>query len=141
LEEMQALEGVLEQIQSTLARKLGSEVGVQGSGLLFKDASLADGDNGSNVPRSGSVSGKTSAFSWRRLRPKTSGVGLGGSYSNRNASAEVKEVTTLASIPMTPKPASRPAKRDVSQAQFIGPNASYMGSLARLFDAAQAVGK
>ncbi|KAL6803706.1 hypothetical protein J3E68DRAFT_180536 [Trichoderma sp. SZMC 28012] len=139
LEEMQALEGVLEQVQSTLARKLGSEVGVQGSGLLFKDASLADGDNGSNVPRSGSVSGKASAFSWRRLRPKTSGVGLGGSYSNRNASAEVKEVTTLASIPMTPKPASRPAKRDVSQAQFIGPNASYMGSLARLFDAAQAV--
>ncbi|KAL7907257.1 hypothetical protein GGI35DRAFT_470521 [Trichoderma velutinum] len=139
LEEMQALEGILEQIQSTLTRKLGSEVGVQGSGLLFKDASLADGDGGSNVPRSGSVSGKASAFSWRRLRPKTSGVGLGGSYSSRNASAEVKEVATLPTIPMTPKPASRPAKRDVSQAQFIGPNANYMGSLARLFDAAQAV--
>ncbi|UKZ76731.1 hypothetical protein TrVFT333_004440 [Trichoderma virens FT-333] len=138
LEEMQSLEGVLEQIQSTLTRKLGSEVGVQGSGLLFKDASM-DGDGGSNVPRSGSVSGKASAFSWRRLRPKTSGVGLGGSYSNRSASAEVKEVTTLPTIPMTPKPASRPAKRDVSQAQFIGPNANYMGSLARLFDAAQAV--
>ncbi|KAL7951957.1 hypothetical protein V8C42DRAFT_23129 [Trichoderma barbatum] len=139
LEEMQALEGVLEQIQSALTRKLGNEVGVQGSGLLFKDASLMDGDGGSSVPRSGSVSGKASAFSWRRLRPKTSGVGLGGSYSSRNASAEVKEVTTLPTIPMTPKPASRPAKRDVTQAQFIGPNANYMGSLARLFDAAQAV--
>ncbi|KAH6605582.1 hypothetical protein Trco_004735 [Trichoderma cornu-damae] len=138
LEEMQSLEGILEQVQSALARKLGSEVGVQGSGLLFKDAST-DGDGGSSVPRSGSVSGKASAFSWRRLRPKTSGVGLGGSYSSRNASAEVKEVTTLSTLPMTPKPTSRPAKRDVSQAQFIGPNANYMGSLARLFDAVQVI--
>lgn len=140
LEEMQSLEGVLEQVQSSLARKLGNEVGVQGSGHIFKDASM-DGEGGSNVPRSGSVSGKASAFSWRRLRPKTSGVGLGGSYSNRSASMENKEVTTLATLPMTPKPTSRPTKRDVSQAQFIGPNAMYMGSLARLFDAAQAVGK
>lgn len=139
LEEMQSLEGVLEQVQSSLARKLGSEVGVQG-GHIFKDASM-DGEGGSNVPRSGSVSGKASAFSWRRLRPKTSGVGLGGSYSNRSASMETKEVTTLATLPMTPKPTSRPPKRDVSQAQFIGPNAMYMGSLARLFDAAQAIGK
>ncbi|KAM0255071.1 hypothetical protein ACHAQJ_006150 [Trichoderma viride] len=138
LEEMQSLEGILEQIQSALTRKLGSEVGVQGSGLLFKDASM-DGEGGSSVPRSGSVSGKASAFSWRRLRPKTSGVGLGGSYSSRNASTEVKEIAALSSLPMTPKPTSRPAKRDVSQAHFIGPNANYMGSLARLFDAAQAV--
>ncbi|KAL7792598.1 hypothetical protein V8C37DRAFT_120130 [Trichoderma ceciliae] len=138
LEEMQSLEGILEQIQSALARKLGSEVGVQGSGLLFKDASM-DGEGGSSVPRSGSVSGKASAFSWRRLRPKTSGVGLGGSYSSRSASAEVKEITTLSTLPMTLKPTSRPAKRDVSQAQFAGPNANYMGSLARLFDAAQAI--
>ncbi|KAL7920799.1 hypothetical protein ACQKWADRAFT_297331 [Trichoderma austrokoningii] len=138
LEEMQSLEGVLEQVQSSLARKLGSEVGVQGSGHIFKDASM-DGEGGSSVPRSGSVSGKASAFSWRRLRPKTSGVGLGGSYSNRSASMEAKEVTTLATLPMTPKPTSRPPKRDVGQAQFIGPNAMYMGSLARLFDAAQAI--
>ncbi|PNP42211.1 hypothetical protein TGAMA5MH_05893 [Trichoderma gamsii] len=137
LEEMQSLEGVLEQVQSSLARKLGSEVGVSG-GHIFKDASV-DGEGGSNVPRSGSVSGKASAFSWRRLRPKTSGVALGGSYSNRSASMETKEVTTLATLPMTPKPTSRPPKRDVSQAQFIGPNAMYMGSLARLFDAAQAI--
>ncbi|PTB68360.1 hypothetical protein BBK36DRAFT_1134923 [Trichoderma citrinoviride] len=128
LEEMQALENILEQIQPVLARKLGNE-----------DASIMEGEPGSAVPRSGSVSGKASAFSWRRLRPKTSGVGLGGSYSSRNASAEMKEATTLPTVPMTPKPTSRSAKRDVSQVQFIGPNASYMGSLARLFDAAQAV--
>lgn len=47
----------------------------------------------------------------------------------------------MPTLPMTPQPTNRPAKRDVSQAQFLGPNANYMGSLARLFDAAQALGK
>jgi len=32
LVEMQSFEGVLEQVQATLTRKLGNEVGVQGSG-------------------------------------------------------------------------------------------------------------
>lgn len=31
------------------------------------------------------------------------------------------------------------AKRDISQVQFSGPNANYMGALARLFDAAQVI--
>jgi hypothetical protein len=34
----------------------------------------------------------------------------------------------------------RLAKRAVSQVQFSGPNANYMSSLARLFDAAQTLG-
>jgi len=33
----------------------------------------------------------------------------------------------------------RYATRDVSQVQFSGPNANYMGALARLFDAAQTI--
>ncbi|KAF3348137.1 hypothetical protein VD0002_g4415 [Verticillium dahliae] len=40
---------------------------------------------------------------------------------------------------MTAHPTSRPAKRDMSSVEFSGPNAPYMGSLARLFDAAQAI--
>ncbi|KAJ2983757.1 hypothetical protein NQ176_g442 [Zarea fungicola] len=40
---------------------------------------------------------------------------------------------------MTVQPTSRPPRRDLSLAQFSGPNANYMNSLARLFDAAQAV--
>ncbi|KAF4461842.1 hypothetical protein FALBO_11351 [Fusarium albosuccineum] len=139
LEEMQSLEGVLEQVQTALSRKLGNEVGVQGSGTLFKDASNGDGDTTTGVPRSASVSGKSS-FSWRRLRSKNSAVGLGSSYTNRLLGTETgKDVPSIASLPMTPNPTSRPAKRDLMQAQFTGPNAMYMSSLARLFDAAQAI--
>lgn len=143
LEEMQSLEGILEQIQTALARKLGNEVGVHSSAILFKEASVAtDGEGGSAVPRTTSVSGKSSSFSWRRLRPKNSAVGLSASYNNRVGSSDgPKEVANMPTLPMTPQPTNRPAKRDVSQAQFLGPNANYMGSLARLFDAAQALGK
>ncbi|KAH7121312.1 hypothetical protein EDB81DRAFT_227225 [Dactylonectria macrodidyma] len=140
LEEMQSLEGVLEQVQSALTRKLGSEVGVQGSATLFKDASNgADGDAGAGMPRSSSVSGK-SAFSWRRLRSKNSAVGLGGSYNSKSVGPDAsKDIPGIPSLPMTGHPTSRPAKRDLTQAQFTGPNAMYMSSLARLFDAAQAI--
>lgn len=141
LVEMQSLEGVLEQVQTALTRKLGNEVGVQGSATLFKDASNSiDGDGTTGVPRSTSVSGKSS-FSWRRLRSKNSAIGLGGAYNSRIGSADAgKEVQSIATLPMTPTPTSRPAKRDLTQAQFTGPNAMYMSSLARLFDAAQAIG-
>lgn len=142
LEEMQSLEGVLEQVQATLARKLGNEVGVQSSGVLFKEASSAMDGDGASMPRTASVSGKSSSFSWRRLRSKNSAMGLGGAYNSKLGSTEgVKEIVTLSTLPMTPQPTSRPAKRDVALAQFAGPNAQYMGSLARLFDAAQAIGK
>lgn len=142
LEEMQSLEGILEQTQTALSRKLGNEVGVQGSGALFKEATSAvDGDGGSGVPRSASVSNKSSSFSWRRLRSKNSAVAL-NSRSGASSSADVsKEVTGVPTLPMTENPTSRPAKRDPSLAQFMGPNAHYMASLARLFDAAQAIGE
>ncbi|KAM0201953.1 hypothetical protein ACHAQI_011086 [Fusarium lateritium] len=140
LEEMQSLEGILEQVQTALSRKLGNEVGVSGSGALFKDASTGDGDTSTGVPRSASVSGKSS-FSWRRLRSKNSAVGLGNSYMSRVTTDSNKEATSIASLPMTPTPTNRPPKRDLTQVQFTGPNAMYMSSLARLFDAAQAIGE
>ncbi|KAG4263521.1 hypothetical protein FPRO04_05374 [Fusarium proliferatum] len=138
LEEMQSLEGILEQVQTALSRKLGNEVGVHGSGALFKDASTGDGDAAAGVPRSASVSGKSS-FSWRRLRSKNSAVGLGGSYMSRVNTETSKDIPSIASLPMTPTPTNRPPKRDLAQVQFTGPNAMYMSSLARLFDAAQAI--
>ncbi|KAM0743733.1 hypothetical protein ACQRIT_001992 [Beauveria bassiana] len=139
LEEMQSLEGILEQVQATLTRKLGNDVGVQGSVTFFKEAG-GDGDGSSGVPRSSSVPNKPS-FSWRRLRAKSSGVALSGAYnSSRTAVGDaVKGDMVVPSLPMTVQPTSRPPRRDLAQAQFTGPNANYMSSLARLFDAAQAV--
>ena len=142
LEEMQSLEGVLEQVQANLSRKLGTEVGVQSSGIVFKDTpGLQEADPAASVPRSTSVSGKPSSFSWRRLRTKNSAAGLGIAYSGKGSADASKDSLSLQTLPMTSHPTSRPSKRIVSQAQFTGPNANYMGSLARLFDAAQTIGK
>ncbi|KAL5321789.1 hypothetical protein ACEPPN_009752 [Leptodophora sp. 'Broadleaf-Isolate-01'] len=140
LEEMQSLEGVLEQVQATLTKKLGNEVGVQGSGGMFKDASAGGEAETSNITsKSGSMSSKSSSFSWRRLRSKNSGVGLSNAYSNKTPVDGPKEGLTMATLPMTSTSVAkvRFAKRDVSQLQFSGPNANYMSALAKLFDAAQ----
>lgn len=136
LEEMQAIENILEQVQASLVRKLGNDVGVANASAMFKEATVpADGEMA--MPRSASVSGKSS-FSWRRLRSKNSAATL--TAQSRSTPIEtIKEIQTVASLPMTSQPSRKPPKRDMSQANFSGPNASYMGSLARLFDAAQAI--
>ncbi|KAK4213202.1 hypothetical protein QBC37DRAFT_473373 [Rhypophila decipiens] len=152
LEEMQSLEGVLEQVQAALTKKLGSaEVGVNGASSMFRDANAVEGD-GSALPRSASVSTKGSSFSWRRLRSKNSSANLPGlatSYGGKGGSGGLSSSTTpvdgerkeslLPSLPMTAHPTSRPTKRDISSVGFTGPNAHYMASLARLFDAAQTI--
>lgn len=144
LEEMQSLEGILEQVQATLTKKLGSEVGVHGSGGMFKDAPHGGDPEPTGISKSGSMSSKSSSFSWRRLRSKQSGAGLANTYSNKSTSSDgSKEGLVMGTLPMTTTALSkvRFTKRDVSQVQFSGPNANYMGSLARLFDAAQALGE
>ncbi|KAJ2900048.1 hypothetical protein MKZ38_002666 [Zalerion maritima] len=139
LEEMQSIEGLLEQVQTALSRKLGHEVGVQSTALLFKEASDAASDSAASVPRSASVSGKSASFSWRRLRSKNSGMSLNNPvYGPKPTPVDgPKDAATLQSLPMTSHPTSRPTKRDVGAVKFTGPNANYMASLARLFDAAQ----
>jgi len=144
LEEMQALEGVLEQVQVTLSKKLGSEVGVASSSGMFKDASIGGEAETSNLTsKSGSMSSKSSSFSWRRLRSKNSGVGLANNYTTKVVTDGPKEGLTMATLPMTSNAVAKTrfAKRDVSQIEFSGPNANYMSALARLFDAAQAIGE
>ncbi|TVY20281.1 hypothetical protein LARI1_G000784 [Lachnellula arida] len=145
LEEMQSLEGILEQVQATLTKKLGNEVGVQGSGGMFKDAPPSgDAETSTTASKSGSMSSKSSSFSWRRLRSKNSGVGLSNAYSSKTTPTDgPKEGLTMSTLPMTTTSVAkvRFAKRDMSEVQFSGPNANYMGALAKLFDAAQTLGK
>lgn len=143
LEEMQSLENVLEQVQIFFTRRLGNDVGVQGSGALLKDADGAvDGPDGKPIPRNNSVSGKGSAFSWKRLRNKTSSSTINNSFSvNGNGNRKDSGADMLLNtVPFTDHPTSRPSKRDVLSVSFSGPHAHYMAALARLFDAAQAVG-
>ncbi|KAM3081179.1 hypothetical protein ACMFMG_005134 [Clarireedia jacksonii] len=141
LEEMQSLEGVLEQVQQALSKKLGNDVGVQGSNGMFKDAVLGgDVEISSMSSKAGSISSKSSSFSWKRLRSKNSAMALSNNFASKVTSTDApKEGLTMGSLPMTSVSRTRFAKRDVSQVQFSGPNANYMGALARLFDAAQAI--
>jgi hypothetical protein len=143
LDEMQALESVLENVRITLTKKLGNEVGTQGPGMLFKDTT------GGVETESGATSSKTpssstkSSFSWRRLRSKNSGIGLANAYTATKATATTevaKDSLTSSSLPMTSLTNIRFAKRDIASVQFSGPNANYMAALARLFDAAQVIG-
>lgn len=147
LEEMQGFEDSLEVARQMLSKKLGNEVGVQGSGILFKDAAPGtEAEMAGAQPKSSSMPGsKPSSFSWRRLRSKSSGLALnsygGGSKQQlHQQNIEGKEQLSMSTLPMTTMTNIRFTKRNVSNARFEGPNANYMGALARLFDAAQILG-
>lgn len=155
LEEMQALELILDQVQTQLAKKLGNEVGVQSVASLFRDAhTVGQGSATENNSEKGShgsqdhthkstiSQSKSYLTSWRKLRSKNSGVGLSNMAQTKNDRGEVpKDSLTMATLPMTTLPNLRFAKRDTSNVVYEGPNAGYMGSLARLFDAVQILGK
>lgn len=155
LEEMQALEVVLDQVQMQLAKKLGNEVGVHGVTTLFKDATTVGSGSGTgdasekgshgsqdHGPKSAVSQSKSYLTSWRKLRSKNSAVGLSNMGTGKAAGNEVpKDSLTMATLPMTSLPNIRFAKREVGNVVFEGPNSGYMGSLARLFDAVQILGE
>ncbi|KAL4781918.1 hypothetical protein BJX76DRAFT_333956 [Aspergillus varians] len=135
LEEMQAFESVLDQVQMSLSKKIGSEVGVQGAMPLFKAAqALDDATIDALPPKASNGPSKSYLSSWRKLRSKNSGFGGGSLSSSKEAS---KDHLTISSLPMTPIPNAQHADRNIAQVQFNGPNANYMSALARLCDAAQ----
>lgn len=142
LEEMQSLESVLDQVQATLSKKLGHEVGVHAAMPLFKpNASPEDISHVDPAPsRTSGTSNKSYLPTWKRLRAKTSGIGTTASTNPSAARESNKDNLTLNSVPMTSGPTTHP-KRNVTQLEFSGPNAHYMGALARLFDAAQVIGR
>lgn len=155
LEEMQSFELVLDQVQAQLAKKLGNEVGVQSVTALFRDATTvgegavsADGSTRGQtssqdfVPKSAVAQGKSYLASWRKLRSKNSGVNLANMATSGVKSTEVpKDTLVMSTLPMTSLTNIRFAKRDLSGMNMEGPNAGYMGSLARLFDAVQILGE
>jgi hypothetical protein len=145
LEEMQSFENMLDQAQSSFAKKLGNEVGVQASLPLFKSPTTSEEPSvmaENSIPRSSNSTSKSYLASWRKLRSKSSGT-TSGSHTPVPSSGRDsgKEGLTMNTLPMTLSPSTRIVKRNVVQLQFTGPNANYMGALARLFDAAQVLGK
>jgi hypothetical protein len=143
LDEMQSFETIMEQVQASLSKKLGSEVGVQSSATLFKGSPATEeaASHGHEILSSKSTNqpGKSYLASWRKLRSKNSGAGLTTTFTTSTKDSG-RETLSMSSLPMTTVPSARPAKRNVAQVQATGPNANYMSALARLFDAAQVLG-
>ena len=145
LNEMQSFETIMEQVQANLAKKLGSEVGVQGAAQTFKGLNAGEEvAANSDILTSKTINANSKSYlsSWRKLRPRnTSGQGFPSASMISLSKDSSKDAPTMKSLPMTTNQNPRFPKRDVSQVQCLGPNPSYMGALARLCDAAQILGK
>lgn len=161
LEEMQSLENVLDSSQFTLAKKLGSDVGVQGTSAFLKDAPAETNTTSNGVPASagaenpyGSLNSRSSSktyLSWRKLRGKNGPPPVNGAakdFSSKDvkaAAGDAGSAPRMASLPMTKEIVLGERfgrKRDLSVLNdIVGPNAAYMASLARLCDAVQVVGE
>lgn len=153
MEELQIFEDVMERVQTTLSKKLGNDVGVHGLTGMFKESpssanlSAAGGqgtDTVSGAEKTKPKESKGYLNSWRKLRSKSSGAPILGSQPNRTANkASQKDMHTMQSVPMTSfVPVERRGNRkDARNLAFEGPNREYMGSLVRLFEGAQILGK
>ncbi|KAK2762772.1 hypothetical protein FQN54_000946 [Arachnomyces sp. PD_36] len=140
LEEMQAFENILDQLQGFLTKKLGNDVGVQGAMPLFNKMPNSSDDSTAPAPelsssKSSSSGGKSYLTSWRKLRSKNSGAGTMAPPPPRDG---VKDCThTMSSLPMTSIPSSHAQRKNIATIPASGPNANYMNALVRLFDASQ----
>ena len=144
LEEMQAFELLLDQVQGQLVKKLGTEVGVNGSLSLFKALPAPDegGLHQETLGGKGAGAGSKSYLSsWKKLRSKSSGAsGLPSSLGNGTNRDLAREAQSLRSLPMTTSLTSKPVKKGLSRMSGIGPYSHYMASLARLCEAVQVLG-
>ena len=145
LEEMQAFEHVLDQVQGQLGKKLGTDVGVNGSAAIFKASPIID-EAGSAIETLGSKSTNTGSksylSSWRKLRSKNSNPS--GTFSGPNHTSlkdGIKDNLTMRSLPMTNTMNPKLAKRDSTKVLGIGPHSHYMAALGRLCDTVQVLGK
>ncbi|GAB7346612.1 hypothetical protein MBLNU459_g1753t1 [Dothideomycetes sp. NU459] len=142
LEELQSFEEVMERVQVTLVKKLGSEVGVQGVGALFKDATTTDGPStGADSAREAGPktnSGKSYLSGWRKLRSKNSSFGSAGAVASGRVE---RDGPMMATVPMTSFVTvdnNKTHKIDLTHdVAADGPHRDYMISLARLCEAAQ----
>ena len=140
LEEMQAFEVILDQVQGILAKKLGGDVGLHGAAAFLKASPVVE-DSETLAPRSTNTSNKSYLSTWRKLRSKnSSGPGLSAITSSMSRNHGMRDGLNMRSLPMTTLANPRFARRDTSKLQSIGPYANYMAALARLCDAAQVLG-
>lgn len=144
--EMQTLEGLLDQVQNVLSKKLGNEVGAHSAAALFKP------QGGEETPGASSIYGDAHSFKsanstksyftpWRKLRSKSSGASGAAGIETVPTKDLPRDGMMMSTLPMMDSISFRGAKRYPAQIQYSGPNSTYMSAVARLFDAAQILGK
>ena len=111
-DEMREFESVVDNVQGTLQKKLGNEVGIKEIGTLFKDAphmtanTASDGANNANdagntISGSSKSGSKSWGQSWRKLRSKSSGSTVGTPSSRGMSGFGLGGDMILSSVPMT----------------------------------------
>lgn len=141
LDELQSFETVLDQVRGTLQKKIGNDVGLSGSSSLFKGTG-EEQDPAATKPNH--TTAKSLASSWRKLRSKSRTPAIGNQSGQKDSTSGLNlqslPMTSSSSVPSSRSHASRkiappPTPSMLSNVQPL--HASYMSSLARLFDAAQ----
>ncbi|EXJ84940.1 hypothetical protein A1O3_05615 [Capronia epimyces CBS 606.96] len=142
LEELQSFEAFLDQVRSTLQKKLGNDVGFSGSSSIFK--SIGEDQDASST-KINSTAAKSFASGWRKLRSKSSAPAIGNHSMQKDGSTSG---LTIPSLPMTSSSSVHSSRSHLNRKNTPPPTptqlanippiyAAYMSSLARLFDAAQ----
>ena len=150
LEELQGFEAILDQVRGSLQKKLGSDVGLSNSANVFRSP-VDDLDSATAKSGNSNSAAKSFASSWRKLRSKSSNATVpntSSAASKDTKAASTSAGLTLSSLPMTSS-TSLPTARSHTTRQRAPPptptqltnipiqHATYMSSLARLFDAVQ----
>ena len=137
LEELQSFEAVLDQVRSTLQKKLGNDVGFSSSATLFKP-----GGEDNEAGKSANTAAKSIASGWRKLRSKSSAPAI------NNQKDGLTTGPTMATLPMTSSSNVTSTRIHLNRKVAMPPtptqlnnilpmHAAYMSCLARLFDAVQ----
>lgn len=146
LDALQSFEIELDKVRGVLQKKLGGEVGVAHSNNVFKSPTEED----HSKANSSSSAAKSFASGWRKLRSKSSSTsaptaGAIGFPRDPVAAGSL----TMPSLPMTSSSSVQTSSRINNHKHKIPPptpsslanvpvmHATYMSSLARLFDAVQ----
>ncbi|KAK4960673.1 hypothetical protein LTR66_012949 [Elasticomyces elasticus] len=149
LEELQRFENVIDDVRQALSKKLSSDVGVLSNTILIE----ADNEGGNPLARVGTGSSMKSFTSgWKKLRSKSTNATASIAAKTRDGLSAGQDIT-IPTVPMTltshPQVARTHPRHPANLARHLPPtptslaphvpvlHASYVSSLARLFDAAQ----
>ncbi|ETN42424.1 uncharacterized protein HMPREF1541_01579 [Cyphellophora europaea CBS 101466] len=145
---MQSFENELERVRVVLQKKMGNEVGLSHSTNVFKSPTDETDPMSVKTPTSSSAA-KSFASGWRKLRSKSSTPAMPNGGGGVSKDPALAAALTMPSLPMTSSNSVKTSSRGNGHRHKIAPptpsqltnipvmHATYMSSLARLFDAAQ----